>query len=194
MIPSITALQRPRCRIPLGEPDETGSNWKTLPPLVVPEASTFANYVIGSLSPPKTEIRAMAGEDALYIRFDCALDDPRRLRPGPGSQPLSELERAWVQLYPHNDPVERFRFDADFKGATTVVFHQRINGERSLGAVPDLWQSSKSVSLDWHVYHGFDSKAWWVEMEIPWASIGLRDRPAVIGFECGRAYKTGVDG
>jgi hypothetical protein len=194
MIPAITALMRPHCRIPLGEPDETGSNWRTLAPLVVPESSLYADYVNAKLSPPKTEIRAMANDDTLFVRFDCALEDVTRLTPKPGSLPLAELERAWVQLYPHNDPVVRYRFEADFKGATSLTRHHRINGERSLGNVPDMWQASAPVSVEWDIRHGFDSKAWWVEMEIPWEAIGLRHRPAVIGFECGRPYKTGHPG
>ncbi|MBI4023508.1 MAG: hypothetical protein HY360_00910 [Verrucomicrobia bacterium] len=190
----ITALMRGRCRIPLGEPDETGANWNDIPPIIIPSSSSLIEYSLAPWKPPKTEVRAMAGNDALFLRFDCALDDPARLTPNSPSQPLSELERARVHLYPGNDPVEWYRFEADFKGVTAITRHQRINGERSLGAVPDLWQASVPVAVDWTIYHGFNRHAWWVEMVIPWEAVGLRARPAVIGLECGRVYHTGQKG
>src|ERR1043166_3671509 len=118
----VTVLMRPRCRIPLGEPDEAGSNWKGLPPTVVPQSSMYADYSAVPLRPPKTEVRALAGTNSLFLRFDCALEDPTRLT-ARAATPLSELERAWVHIYPHNDSVERFRLEADFKGVVGVTRH-----------------------------------------------------------------------
>lgn len=190
----ITALMRPRCRIALGTPDETSSNWKELPPTLVPQTSATANSISTALNPPHTEIRAMADDNALCIRFDCALDDPTRLTLRVANVALAELERAWLHIHPHNDPVERFRFEANFQGVSAVFKQQRINGERSLGAVPDLWSHSAPASIEWQASGGFNAEAWWVAMVIPWASLGLSARPGVIGFECGRIYNTGIEG
>src|ERR1051326_3579118 len=107
----ITALMRPRCRIALGTPDETGSNWQQLPPTLAPQTSAQANYLASGLTPPQTQIRAMADDNALYVRFFCTLDDPARLTPRASKLSLAELERAWLHIHPHNDPVERFRFE-----------------------------------------------------------------------------------
>jgi hypothetical protein len=191
---TITTLMRPRCRIPTGTPDETGNNWQSLPATIVPQASLFGDYFTVGIVPPHTEIRAVADDDALYVRFDCALDDLKRLTPRTPGFPLAESERAWLHVHPRNDPVERLRFEADFRGLSAVNRQQRINGERSLGAVADNWSLSSTTSVEWKLFHGLAARGWWVEMEIPWRSLGLDKRPAVIGFECGRIFHAGLEG
>jgi len=191
---SLTALTRPHCRIALGTPDESGGNWSSLSPFVTPANNQFASYAKDLPPAPRTDVRGMADGAALYLRFDCVVDDPRRLTPREPSAALSEMERVWVNVHPLNDPTGWLRFEADWRGTPSVTRQQLVNGECSLGAVPDRWQDSAPVTFDWRLLHGLGDRAWWVELEIPWRSIGLRARPGAIGFACGRVYATGQSG
>jgi len=186
----VTALMRPRCRVPLGEPGECGQNWAGTPRLPGP-AWRWLEDVPG----PRTEVRALAGPRALCVRFDCALDDPARLAPQTPQEPLGKCEHVWVEVGPLNDPVERLQFRVDFKGSRDVAGRRCIPGEKSLEAVPDLWQAaapSTVVGSDWHVYHGLAREAWWVEMVLPWRALGLTRVPATIALSYGRVFATGL--
>lgn len=185
----LVAFTRPRCRIPLGEPDENGRVWSKVPRLPAPKRGPQATAY--DFRTPPTAVRALAGAEALYVRFDCPLDDPQRLAPRTPGAPLGEIEHAYVVIYPTADPTDAFRFDADHKGMHSVTRLRQMTGERSLGGVPDRWSSSTPAPVEWSRYHGMSARSWFVELVIPWASIGLAARPAVIGFEYGRVYTTG---
>jgi hypothetical protein len=183
---ALIVLARPRCRIPLGEAGEDGSGWKGAARLPLPKQGVSAKLY--AFPTPKTQVRALAEEGALCVRFDCQAAPARLV----GYEPaLATLEHAWLRVWPANDPTESLRFQCDFKGMRAVTLHREITGERSVGNVPDLWAASTPAEVEWTPYFGIHSKGWWVEMVIPWRSLGLKSRPAVIGLSYGRQYATG---
>lgn len=180
---TLAVLMRPRCRIALGEPGEDGSGWRGATRL--PLAKVGASGKAYGFSSPRTQVRALAGEEGLCVRFDCALESLGRVV---ATEPL---EHAWVRIWPHNDPTESLRFQCDFKGLRAVTQVREMTGERSVGNVPDVWSASTPAEVEWTPCFGIQSGGWWVEMEIPWRSLGLRARPAVMGIAYGRQYATG---
>jgi len=184
-VATTSGLARSHCRVPLGKPDEYGSNWAQVPqlptPLLVSQDRRHRDQI---------EVRALASSQALHLRFDSSVDNLARSREAPN-------EQVWVDLYPQNDPTERLRFWADFKGERGVSRHRRILGEKSLGAIPDRWQDEPASNLSvlgdfmspqgWGTYHGLDHMTWWVEIAVPWRDLGLSQRPVTIGLAYGFA-------
>ncbi len=187
----LSLLTRPRVRIGLGEAGEDGRGLRRAARLPLPKAGTLARLY--SFSSPGTRVRALAGAGALHVRFDCATESPARLLARESGSSPAGFEQAWLRVWPKNDPVESLRFQADFKGLRSVTQLREISGECSLGSVPDLWSSSVPAEVDWSVFFGVEKGGWWAEMTIPWRSLGLRGRPAVIGLAYGRQYATNRD-
>ena len=179
----ILLLQQPTCRIPLGDPGEHGAGWAAAPALPEIVASP-----VRPDPPPKTTVRALAQRDALCLRFDCETKDPRTLIEG-----AKGGDRVWVEIYPQNDPVERLRFEEDFRGDSQILRLDRITGEDSLEVVPDVWEARRrspwAVSdEDVPIYHGLQPGGWFAEFVIPWRVLGLAARPPAIGIHYGRNF------
>jgi len=185
---SVRLLERPRCRVPLGTPADNGAEWADAAPLPAP-ACAFA----GNKPVPPTEVRALADDRALYLRFDCGISDLHCLRPPSQHAPVDQCERVRVEISPENDFSEWFSFEADFRGGFQASGFRRMPGECSLEAVPDVWREPFAVAGEWRVFHGLADGSWWAEMEIPWATLGLKGRPAVIGFGYGRVHGEDAD-
>ena len=170
----LSLLKRDRCRILHGQPNGAGFEWGSVP--LLPE------LIPGLTELPRAEVRAVAAEDSLHVRFDCAVDDPARLAPPTPAAPLSEVERAVIDVLPSNEPTLRFRFQADYRGMTQASKVLMSVGESSLEAVPDVWTKSESVTGDWSKLHGLRRDGWDAEFIVPWRTLGLDRRPPIIGF------------
>ncbi|MBI2190475.1 MAG: hypothetical protein HYU36_00655 [Planctomycetes bacterium] len=184
-VPSHTFLQRPRCRVAWAEPDEPGFAWVEIPLLPAPAPART------SASPP-TEVRAAAGRMALHVRFDCGLMHAAGLNPPTPQAAMDEVEHAYIDLYPRNDPTVCIRFRADYRGLIEATRTRLVTGECSLEAVPDVWQETQPVPGHWDRYHGVATGRWFVEFLVPWKALGLPGRPPVFGFEYGRVFRTGL--
>ncbi|MDP6506423.1 MAG: hypothetical protein QF886_22555, partial [Planctomycetota bacterium] len=185
MTETIMLLDRPRCRIPEGDPDSKGFDWNEVE--LLPELKPVVCDII-----PPTEVRAVASSKALHVLFDCSVDDPAIMAPKVPNAPMTEGEHAILDIWPENDPVKRIRFLADFRGVTEASRVFTITGEPSLENVPDLWTKTKGLLGDWSRLYGFSSEGWWVEFCVPWSSLGLSGKPPEIGFNIGRVYITGL--
>ncbi len=185
----VILLNRPRCRIPLGTPDETGSNWPSTPQIPTPAWTHMGNNPV-----PPTEVRAMADDENLYVRFDCTISDPLCLRTHNPHASVGQCERVYVEIAPHNDLCRWVRFQVDYRGGSDVASFRKISGEKSLEAVPDVWATSVPAGrVDWHVYNDFTGRTWNAEMVIPWKTLGLKERPATIGLDYARIYADNPD-
>lgn len=173
-------LERPTCRIQWGSPGQNG-DWATV--ALLPEITISSTH---TKVPPGTKVHALADDTAIYLRFECAIKDPRALIEGAGGG-----DRVWVEIYPRNDPVERIRFETDFKGDRTISKLRRITGENSLEVIPDIWEDKSPggwTSFDAPVYHGLTPGGWKAEFVLPWRKLGLAKRPPTIGLAYGRIY------
>lgn len=183
--PALALLQRPRCPIPFGDPEDDRSfSWENIP-LLPP-------LIQGRITPPPTLVKAVAGRSALHVRFDCQLISPQFLAPPSPQSPLAEVEHALIEVWPNNDPITSFRFRADFRGTIEVTRTRACAGEKSLEAVPDAWQESQTVQGQWTRYHGLEANGWRVEFVAPWKALGLKTRPPVLGFAYARIFATGL--
>jgi len=191
----LTTLMRPRCRIQLGEPDENGEVWASLPLLpALASISPPCALWPAAWAAPRTEVRALAGEQALYVRFDCHLTDVALLRPRTPAQPLREGEYVRLTIHPRNDPCDFIEFAADYRAVCEVTRTRRMPGECSLGAVADIWQATAPANLapPPRAYHGLTRDRWWVELVIAWRALGLATRPVTLGFGYARVCRTGL--
>lgn len=176
----VSLLKRPTCQVQLGSP---GGNAEWAAVALLPEISISS---VHTKVPPGTKIRALADDMALYLRFDCAINDPRTLIEG-----AEGGDRVWIEIFPQNDPVERIRFETDFKGERTISRLRRITGENSLEVIPDIWEDKLPggwTSFDGKVYHGLTPGGWQAEFVLPWSKLGLAKRPPAIGLSYGRIY------
>src|SRR5262249_23770817 len=161
--------------IALGSPGPNGEGWANVK--LLPEMTATR---IELVDPPGTKVRALADDEALYLRFDCEVRDPRTLVEG-----AQGGDRVWVDIHPLNDPVERWRFQTDCRGDRKAERFQRITGERSLQVIPDIWEKSGTLNLAINqvpLHHGLQAGGWYAEFTIPWRILGLAKRPPVIGF------------
>lgn len=182
--PVVTVLERPRCRIPFGEADADAFEWRhlaSLPPLIP--------WLPATEPLPATEVRAVAGERELVVRFDCATDDPHKLAPRIPGAPLSESEHVMIEIAPGNDPTRRVRFLAEYRGMRDANRVALVNGEARPEAAFDLWQETGKFTGEWRRYHGIVGRSWFLEFIIPWKSLGLSARPVTIGFAYARYFK-----
>lgn len=184
--PDITVLRRPRLRIAWGEPGEDGSGWKTTTPL--PAMKLRGAY---PQDVPGAQVKALAGERELCVRFECQVESRAALRPRRPQVPIAQHEHVFCEIMPHNDPTNRWRIMGTFLAGAMEVSHRRvINGEAALGGSYDLWSQDVSTGAadhDIQSLFGVEAEYWWMEFIVPWRSLGLSQRPPVIGFEYGRA-------
>lgn len=181
-------IERPRCRIPQGEPEEPGFAWEELP-LLPPFGSTYFSRL--NTPVPTTDVRAVASAHALHVRFDCRTEDIALLTPPPSDE-SAHVERTWIELMPRNDPCERFRFDLDLKGSPIVQRIRRMPGELYNEGVSDLWEDTTDMNRgEWSLRNEFQPEGWWSELFVPWNSIGLNSRPSTIGLRYTRVFATG---
>lgn len=180
----VTVLERPRCRIPFGEADDDAFDWKNVAAL-----PAMVSLLPATEPLPATEVRAVAGERELVVRFDCAVDDMKKLAPRIPSAPLSESEHVMIEIAPGNDPTQRIRFLAEYRGMREANRLSLVNGEARPEAAFDVWQESGRFAGDWRRFHGITGRSWFLEFIIPWKSLGRTARPSTIGLAYGRSFK-----
>jgi hypothetical protein len=178
----VTALMRPRLVVALGEAAPLMPDFSQVTPwsdLLDPQGAA------------QLQVRAAAGQRSLFLHFHCPLHDNYQLMPR-NAAVNSDYDRVWFEIHPQNDPLLRVRFECDYRGIHSASSQRRITGERSLEAVPDLWQSGGTISVlseQWERYYGVERDSWWCQIELPWRTLGLEARPATIGFNFGRFYR-----